>query len=86
MALTNYMVQAAVLDAFASTYGLGLRLRPYTYVVAACLLFAAEAALSGAWLARYSFGPLEWLWRTLTYAHPQPLRRHAAELKDPMPL
>jgi uncharacterized protein len=72
------MVQAAVLGALASSYGLGLKLRPRVYVVAAVLLFAAGAALSRAWLARYRFGPLEWLWRTLAYARVQPLRRGAA--------
>jgi uncharacterized protein len=77
MALTNYMVQAAALDALASGYGLGLKLRPRVYVVAAALLFAAEATVSRAWLARYRFGPLEWLWRMLTYARLQPLRRGA---------
>jgi uncharacterized protein len=69
------MVQAAVLDVFASAYGFGLKLRPYAYVAAAVLLFAIEAAVSAAWLARFRFGPLEWLWRTVTYARPQPLRR-----------
>jgi uncharacterized protein len=78
MALTNYMVQVAVLDVLASGYGFGLKLRPRSYVVAAVLLFAAEAAASRVWLARYRFGPLEWLWRTLTYARIQPLRRSVA--------
>jgi uncharacterized protein len=78
MALTNYMVQAAVLDALASGYGLGLKLRPLLYVPAAILLFATEAVASRAWLARYRFGPLEWLWRVLTYARLQPLRRGVA--------
>jgi uncharacterized protein len=77
MALTNYMLQVVVLDALASAYGWKLRLRPYAYVAAAALLFAAEMALSSLWLARYRFGPLEWLWRTVTYARPQPLRRAA---------
>jgi uncharacterized protein len=27
------------------------------------------------WLARFRFGPLEWLWRTLTYGHAEPLAR-----------
>jgi len=75
MALTNYMFQVAVLDALASGYGLQLKLRPAAYVLAAVLLFSAEAAFSSAWLARYRFGPLEWLWRMITYARPQPLRR-----------
>jgi uncharacterized protein len=83
MALTNYMVQAAVLDTLASGYGLGLKLRPDAYAPAAVLLFAAEAAVSGAWLAHYRLGPLEWLWRTLTYARPQPLRRNVAALGEP---
>ncbi len=78
MALTNYMVQAVVLDALASGYGLGLKLRPRVYAVAAVGLFAAEAAVSRAWLARFRFGPLEWLWRVLTYARLQPLRRGVA--------
>ncbi|MEW6252725.1 MAG: DUF418 domain-containing protein, partial [Planctomycetota bacterium] len=30
------------------------------------------------WLRRFRFGPLEWLWRTLTYGRPQPMRLHAA--------
>lgn len=34
------------------------------------LLFAAPA-----WLARYRFGPMEWLWRSLTYWQRQPMRR-----------
>ncbi|HEX6632263.1 MAG TPA: DUF418 domain-containing protein, partial [Gemmatimonadaceae bacterium] len=80
MALTNYMLQVAALDALASHYGLGLRLRPYAYVLAALLLFAGEAAFSRAWLARYRFGPLEWVWRTVTYARPQPLRREPVAL------
>lgn len=75
MALTNYMLQAIVLDGLASGYGLGLRLRPLHYLAAAVLLFGAEAAISSAWLARFRYGPLEWLWRTVTYARPQPMRR-----------
>src|SRR5258705_151343 len=67
MALTNYMMQAAVLDALSSGYGADLKLRPYVYAPSAVLLFAAQAAVSGAWLARYRVGPLEWLWRTATY-------------------
>ena len=81
MALTNYMIQAAVLDALSSGYGANLRLRPYVYPLAAVLLFGVQAALSRAWLARYRFGPLEWLWRTATYARVQPLRRVSPDIQ-----
>ncbi len=79
MALTNYMVQAAALDALASGYGASLRLRPYVYVLAASVLFGAEAFASRAWLSTYQFGPFEWIWRIVTYARVQPLRRAVAE-------
>ena len=75
MALTNYMLQIVLLDVLASGYGFGLKLRPYVYVVAAVALFSVEAAFSRAWLSRYRFGPLEWLWRTVTYLRFQPLSR-----------
>ncbi|MGH7724541.1 MAG: DUF418 domain-containing protein [Candidatus Eiseniibacteriota bacterium] len=75
MALTNYVLQAAVIDFLSSGYGLGLKLRPMIYTIGAAGLCTAIAALSTAWLARHRFGPLEWLWRSLTYARWQPLRR-----------
>ena len=78
MALTNYMLQAAVFDVLGSAYGFNLKLRPYAYLVAVPILFAAQAAFSAAWLARYRFGPLEWLWRCMTYARLQPLARERA--------
>jgi uncharacterized protein len=73
MALTNYMIQVVVLDMLSSGYGAALKLRPSAYVVAAIVLFAAEVVFSRAWLARFRFGPLEWVWRTATYARRQPL-------------
>jgi uncharacterized protein len=78
MALTNYMIQAAALDALGSGYGFGLRIRPLYYLPAALALFGLEAAVSSAWLARYRYGPLEWLWRSITYARIQPLARRPA--------
>ncbi len=33
-----------------------------------------------AWLRRYHYGPLEWVWRALTYwTHDIPFRRHKGE-------
>jgi len=78
-ALTNYMVQAAVLDALSSGYGAGLTLRPYAYTAAAVLLFGMEAVGSRAWLTKFRFGPLEWIWRMVTYASIQPVRRSVVE-------
>jgi uncharacterized protein len=82
MALTNYMFQAIALDVLSSGYGFNLKLRPYTYVVAAVALFAMEATFSTLWLSRFRFGPLEWIWRTITYARLQPLRRPSSQLTE----
>lgn len=79
MALTNYMLQAMVLDYLGSGYGVALRIRPVAYVAGAGLLFGVEAALSRWWLERYRFGPLEWVWRSLTYGRAQPMRRVLTE-------
>lgn len=78
MALTNYMLQAAALDALSSGYGAHLKLRPYVYAPAAVVFFTIVAVASRAWLARFRFGPLEWVWRTVTYARVQPMVRAAA--------
>ena len=75
MGLTNYLLQALVFDIIGSSYGFGLRLRPYAIVVAAPVMFITLALLSRAWLARYRYGPAEWLWRSVTYARRQPLKR-----------
>ena len=80
MALTNYMIQVVVLDMLSSGYGAALKLRPSAYVVATVVLFGAEVAFSRAWLARFRYGPLEWIWRTATYARRQPLATDTARL------
>ena len=81
MALTNYLMQAAVLDALSSGYGANLKLRPFVYPLAAVVLFGAQVIISRAWLARYRFGPLEWLWRAATYARMPPSRRVHVEVQ-----
>jgi uncharacterized protein len=77
MALTNYLAQS-VLCLFVFT-GVGFALdgqlqrHELYYVVAA--IWALQLAWSPRWLARYRYGPMEWLWRSLTRWQRQPLRR-----------
>ena len=76
MALTNYLLQIATIDLLFSGYATGLRqIRPVYGLALALACFAAEVILSTIWLARFQFGPAEWLWRALTYGHRPPLRR-----------
>ena len=40
-------------------------------------VFALQVLFSHLWLRKFRFGPMEWLWRSLTYATPQPMRLQA---------
>ncbi len=77
MALSNYLLQSLVCTGLFYGYGLGFfeqmpRLWQLPFAV---LLFAGQVVLSRLWLARFRFGPVEWLWRGLTYLALPPLRR-----------
>ncbi len=74
MALTNYLLQAIILDLTFSNYALGAKFSAGYAPLAALALFGFEVMLCRWWLARFRYGPLEWLWRTATYARTQPFR------------
>ena len=77
MALTNYLMQTVLQSAIFLGWGLGL-MGKYGLVVILPLapaIFALQVAYSRWWLARYRFGPVEWLWRSATYGRAQPMRR-----------
>jgi uncharacterized protein len=76
MALTNYLTQSIVLGFIFYGYGFGLfgRLDPTAGLVLVIGLYALQLAASLVWLRRYRFGPVEWLWRSLTYGRIFPLR------------
>jgi uncharacterized protein len=71
-ALTSYMLQIIVLDVLFSNYALGVSVRPLAGAALAVALFLANVAFSKWWLLRHPYGPLEWLWRSATYARWQP--------------
>jgi len=76
MPLTNYLMQSVVGTLVYYHYGLGLhyRLSFLQGLLLTVAVFAAQIPLSRWWLSRFKFGPMEWLWRTLTYGHIQPMR------------
>ncbi|MFD3543967.1 DUF418 domain-containing protein [Streptomyces sp. NPDC058662] len=70
MALTNYLGQSLVMALVFTGYGLALydRLSPAVVVLGALALYAAQLALSTYLMARYRYGPVEWLLRAVTLA------------------
>lgn len=77
MALTNYLAQSVILSFLFYGYGLGLfgRIGTAPGALIGIALYAAQLAASRWWLQRFRFGPVEWLWRSLTYGRRQPIRR-----------
>lgn len=77
MALTHYLTQSLVLGLLFFGYGLGWygEVGRLGQVQIALLLFAAQVALSPLWLQHFRYGPMEWLWRGMTYGKLPPLRR-----------
>lgn len=76
MALTNYLAQSLLCAVLFSGFGLGLhgRVPRAGLLLVAVSIWAVELAWSPWWLARFRFGPVEWLWRSLTYWKWQPMR------------
>lgn len=83
MALTNYLahsVVALVIFVFLGWWGAFERHELYFIVFA---VWAVQFVVSPIWLTRYRFGPVEWLWRYLTYGKAPPFRRGAGS--GPLP-
>ena len=74
MALTNYLAQTLICLAIYYVGGLFGSFRPALGLLVAMIIFVAQIGFSTWWLGRYRFGPMEWLWRSLTYGHMQPMR------------
>jgi uncharacterized protein len=75
MALTNYVLQCVIIEFLSSPFGLGLHPRPYLYALGSLILFSVAVAFSLAWMSRYRYGPLEWMWRSVTYWRVPPLAK-----------
>jgi uncharacterized protein len=69
MAFTNYLLQSLLAALVFSGFGLGLwgSLNLIELWLVAAAIWAIQMAFAVSWLRRFSMGPLEWVWRALTY-------------------
>ena len=74
LSLTNYILQSAICMSIFSGFGLGLyaSLPPSQLIILAVGIFSVQCVYSWWWLQRYTFGPLEWVWRKLAYGQIKP--------------
>lgn len=76
MALSNYLLQSLIATGIMYWWGLGLfgQVGRPAQMGLVVIIFSLQVLFSVAWLRAFRFGPMEWLWRSLTYAKWQPLR------------
>jgi uncharacterized protein len=77
MALTNYLMQTVVATAVFYWWGLaqfGLWARPEKALFVLGV-FAVQCVISVLWMRVFRFGPMEWVWRSLTYLRREPMLR-----------
>jgi uncharacterized protein len=77
MALTNYIMQSVINLFLFYGYGLELlgRIGTTYCVLISIIVFALQIVLSNWLLNQFRFGPLEWLWRSLTYLKLQTMKK-----------
>jgi len=69
MALTNYLTQTVISMFIFYGWGLGLygKVGPLYATLIAFAIFAVQIVTSTIWLKYFAYGPVEWIWRQLTY-------------------
>jgi len=74
MALTNYIVQTLICVGIFTGFGIfgGINLR--LGIVISFIIFLFQILYSLLWLKYFRFGPLEWIWRSLTYGRFQHIK------------
>ncbi len=77
MALTNYVGQSVICTFifYGTGFGLGGKMGPTLYLPVGFAVYLFQVMASRVWLSRFRFGPLEWLWRMLTYGSWIPLTK-----------
>lgn len=80
MALTNYLLQSIVMTWLFAPYGVHIA-RPgaaASLSIGLAFFFWVQLPFSHWWLQSFAYGPVEWLWRRLTYGAPQRFRIRGA--------
>jgi len=85
-ALSNYLFTSIGCSLFFNGFGLGFYGKVEYYQLFAIVLcvWVLNLTLSPLWLRYYQFGPMEWVWRSLTYWKRQPMKRTVADTEAVM--
>jgi uncharacterized protein len=69
MALTNYLMQTilCIIIFYGVGFGFGGTIGPSVFFPVAFGIYALQILYSNLWFKYFNYGPVEWLWRMLTY-------------------
>ena len=77
MAFTNYILMSLICTFMFYGHGLGLygQVERTGQILMVLIIWAFLMIISPIWLRYFRFGPMEWLWRSLTYWKLQPMKK-----------
>jgi uncharacterized protein len=85
MALTNYLTHSLVALTIFVLLGYWGELARHELYYIVLSVWAVQIVISPIWLKHFHFGPVEWLWRYLTYGKAPPFRKEAS-ISGPLPV
>ena len=76
MALSNYILQSLLATLFFYGFALGYfsQIERWGQALLVLAMWVLQLTLSPLWMRHFRYGPLEWLWRSLTLGHLQKFR------------
>ncbi|WHY01172.1 DUF418 domain-containing protein [Neobacillus sp. DY30] len=80
MALTNYIFQTVFLYLAGYIFNLFESLTYLQSLFVCITIYIIQLSFSVIWLRFFQFGPLEWIWRVVTYLEVPPMKRRVKEI------
>ncbi len=71
MALTNYIIQTVICVSFFRIFNLEGKVNAAWLLLMTLVIYGLQLLYSSWWLVRFKYGPMEWLWRSLTFGKKQ---------------
>ncbi len=77
MALTNYLMQTilGITIFYGVGFGLGGNIGPAVFFPIAIVIYIVQIIYSNWWFKYFNYGPVEWIWRQLTYGKRLAIRK-----------
>lgn len=79
MALTNYVSQTVLIYLAGNLFHLFDQISYLQSLIVCIVIYAIQLIFSTIWLRYFSFGPLEWIWRMITYLEVPPMKKQIKE-------